>query len=121
VRAEAWFDPSISLGPGAGEALQAFEEAVSGGSGGAGPVSELVRALRTAGKGAFMTALKHPIAVKEGASERFVEEMAMRVEKLEAPPVHLLKLPENMKRVPSPLETLVLFAEEEAELLNRGR
>ncbi len=119
IQAEAWFDPSVRFGALAVEGLQAFDDAVGAGDG--SRLADLSRALRAAGNGAFMTSSRRPVMVRDSVQDRIMEETASHLERLDASPVHLLKLPENLKRVPAPLESLVLFAEEEAALQGRGR
>lgn len=120
--AEAWYDETIPFGEKAIAAIESFETALAGSAkDDPSRTSELVSALRAAGKGAFVVRFERPLAVKDGRAVGMSEDIVLDWKRLEKAPVDLLRIPENLKRVPSPLETLVVFAEEEAELRSRGR
>lgn len=120
--AEATYDDSIPFGEKAIAALESLESAFTGGTkGDPARTGELISALRAAGKGAFMVRFEKPLVVKDGLAAGKSEDVVLDWSRLEKAPVEYLRIPENLKRIPSPLETLAVFAEEEAELKNRGR
>lgn len=120
--AEATYDDSIPFGEKAVAALETLDSAFTGGPK-ADPTrtAELISALRSAGQGAFVVRFEKPLSVRGGRALGKSEDIVLDWKRLEKAPVEQLRIPENHKRIPSPLETVAVFAEEEAELKSRGR
>ncbi len=108
ARADVWTDASVRLGVAALEALEGFEREALG-AGAAGPAA-LVAAARRAAGGAVPVRVLRPLAEAGGTSEDVVS----RLEALPAFPPNLLAVGEGFRRVASPLEEMVAFAEDEA-------
>ena len=109
---DVWVDPSLPLGPAALAALETFENDALGST--VSPevrtASELEAAARRSGAGVPVRTRRSPA---EGSSGSF-EDVALRAEPLAALPQKLLKIEDGFRRVSSPLEAMVAFAEEEA-------
>ncbi|MBL8112140.1 MAG: hypothetical protein JNK60_04600 [Acidobacteria bacterium] len=117
---EAWVDDSVVLGAGALDALAVFEKEELGpvdGRGEPGP-ADLADAVRRKAGGALSVLVKR----ETGASAAFrVEDRVTRITPLAMFPARLVTIPEGLRRVASPLEVMVSYAEEEAALKRRGR
>jgi hypothetical protein len=114
-QAEIWVDGATSFGPAALDALEGFErEALGAGAEasaeGVSP-SALVAAARRAAGGAF------PLRIRRtGAAGGTAEDVVSAVVSLPSLPPKLVTVGDGFRRVPSPLEAMVAFAEEEAAL-----
>lgn len=107
--ADVWVDGTVLLTPAALDALDAFEtEALGAGPAGATPAA-LVAAARRAG-GAVPVRVSRPR--RQGGTS--LEDSATSLKTLPAFPQKLLVIGDGFRRVPSPLEEMVAFAEEEA-------
>ena len=85
------------------------------------PLAELVLAARQKGDGAFPVRTRRALLTPDGTDSGTVrEDVVTRLAPLPFPK-KLLELPETLRRVPSPLETMVAFAEDEAALRSKGR
>jgi hypothetical protein len=120
-------DPSLPLAPAALSALESFEGDALGATVAASARSsaELIAAARRSA-GALPVRTKSSlsslsleekspaVASSSASSSGSIEDIALRAEALSALPDKLLKIGDGFRRVPSPLETMVAFAEEEA-------
>jgi hypothetical protein len=109
VSADVWVDGTIRLSRAALDALEAFEKDALGAGGGASP-SRLVAAARRAAEGAIPVRVRRPLTAAGGVSEDVVTALAP----LPAFPQKLLAIGDGFRRVASPLEEMVAFAEDEA-------
>lgn len=120
---DAWVDPSLTrLTPGGMAALAAFEREVLGSpEAGAGP-ADLLDAVRRHEGGALVVRTRRPVG-RPGATaeDAYVETVVTKVTALPAMPPSLVAVPEGLKRVPSPLETVVAWAEDEAAIRSGGK
>jgi hypothetical protein len=108
--ADVWVDDAVRLTPAALDALEAFEtEALGAGAPGPTPAA-LVGAARRAAGGAVPVRVERPLAQTGGT----VEDEVTSLKTLPAFPQKLLVIGDGFRRVPSPLEEMVAFAEEEA-------
>jgi hypothetical protein len=106
-------DPSLPLGPAALSALEGFESDALGSTVSSPNIrtaSELESAARRAGAGVPVRSLRS----SAGGARGSLEDISLRAEALPALPQKLLKIEDGFRRVSSPLETMVAFAEEEA-------
>jgi hypothetical protein len=118
---EVWLDPDLRLRDAAAEALERFEDEVLGGQRAQGvPWSKYVSAARRHGGHAFPIRIRRPLtSAPQAAAAGSVEDVASRLETGVKVPPELLTLPDSYRRVPHPLEQMVLYAEQEAELAQR--
>jgi len=113
--AEIWVDGSVTLGAAALDALESFEkEALGAGTAGSADGatrSALLAAARRAAGGAL------PLRTRRtSAAGGTLEDVVTSVVPLPSLPPQLLAVGEGFHRVPSPLEAMVAFAEEDAAL-----
>ena len=109
--ADVWVDGTVRFSPAALDALESFEgDALL--SAAASPVSpaRLVAAARRAAGGAVPVRVRRPLSPAGGTAEDFVSALTP----LPAFPQKLLVIGDGFRRVPSPLEEMVAFAEDEA-------
>ncbi len=107
---DVWVDSSVRLSAAAQDALDAFSRAVSGPRGATGPASaELIGAARRKAGGAFVV---RSVRASGGGGE--IEELVETLAPASSVPRSLLVPEEGLRRVPSPLEIVVSFSEEEA-------
>lgn len=122
---DVWHDGSIVIGLKGREALRAFESEALGDlvpRAGRASLADLMAAAREQAGGAVPVITRRPLLDRDGRDTgRVMEQIGTRLASLPAFPKKLLLLPETLKRVPSPLETLVSFAEDEAALVSKGR
>lgn len=114
VSVDVWVDPSLPLGPTALSALESFETDALGSTVPSSEVrtaGELESAARRAGAGVPVRTRRSPAGSPSSGS---FEDVALRAEPLAALPQKLLKIEDGFRRVSSPLESMVAFAEEEA-------
>lgn len=117
---EAWVDDSIVLGAGALDALAVFEKEALGpvdGRGEPGP-ADLADAVRRKAGGALSVVVKRETGAIAAVR---VEDRVTHITPLAMFPAKLVTIPEGLRRVASPLEVMVSYAEEEAALKRRGR
>lgn len=111
LSADVWVDGSIRLSPAALDALESFEkDALGSGAGPAVSTAQLVVAARRASEGAVPVRVSRPLSSAGGVAEDVVTSLVP----LPAFPRKLLVIGDGFRRVPSPLEAMVAFAEEEA-------
>lgn len=103
--AEAWVDPAIRLNPAARAALARFERDALGSS-------SVMEAIRNHSDGAFAIRTKRR-EVKSDGQAGLVEDVVLRLEKIEAFDRDLVRVPEGLRRIPHPLEGLLAFMERE--------
>jgi hypothetical protein len=119
---DVWVDPNLRLGPAALTALDRFEnEVLTPYATDDVPFSRYVAAARQQSGGAFPIRTSRPLAAdgaKAGAGS--VHDIATRLEPLAEVPEELLEIPDGFQRTVHPLEQMVAFAEEEAELNQRA-
>ncbi len=122
---DVWLDGSVRLAKAGQDALRSFESEALGDVSTTperAPLASLMAAVRTAGGGAFPVRTRRPLVDAGGqATGSVLEDVATKLTILPAFPTKLLTLPETLKRVPSPLEAMVAFAEDEAALTARSR
>jgi hypothetical protein len=109
--ADIWVDGTVRLTPAALDALEAFERDVFGAaSKDEVPMSSLAAAARRAAGGAVPVRIRHSLGADRGMSD----DTALSLTPLPAFPQKLLVVGDGFRRVASPLEVMVAFAEEEA-------
>ena len=103
-------------------ALADFErEALGPVDGGVSP-ADLLEAVRRHEGGALVVRTRRPVGrAGEANDDAYLETVVTKVTPLPAMPPGLVTIPEGLRRVPSPLETVVAWAEDEAALKNGGR
>jgi hypothetical protein len=109
--ADVWVDGTVRLLPAALDALESFEKDALG-SAAAPTVSpaQLVGAARRAADGAVPVRVRRPLSLGGGV----VEDVVTALTPLPVFPQKLLVIGDGFRRVPSPLEVMVAFAEDEA-------
>jgi hypothetical protein len=111
---ELWLDERVRLGAPALDAIEDFELGVLGATadeGSLAPLRAAAQARRFAGGAlALLSARQRP-----GGGGR-VEDVALRVERLDAFPPDLVTVPEGLERTAHPLEIILAHAEQEEEL-----
>lgn len=108
--ADVWLDGTVRLTPAALLALESFErDVLAAASKDDAPAHVLTAAARRAGGGAFPVRVRRTLGAG-GTSD----DTALSVVPLPAFPQRLLAVGDGFRRVPSPLEVMVAFAEEEA-------
>lgn len=106
---DVWVDPSVKLSTAAQDALDRFSRSVSSPQPDPAPSStELIVAARRKAGGAFVVRSVRP----SGGGE--IEEVVETLAPASSVPRSLLVPEEGLRRVPSPLEIVVSFSEEEA-------
>jgi hypothetical protein len=120
---DVWVDPSLPLGPAALTVLEAFENDALGATAHreSRTAGEMVAAARRAAQALPIRTHSLSLSLEErsrGGSS--YEDIALRAEPLPALPAKLLKIGDGFRRVSSPLEVMVAFAEEEAAHRSRG-
>lgn len=120
---DAWVDPALPrLGPEGLSALADFEREALGPLDAGGGPADLLDTIRRHEGGALVVRTRRPVGRgAETNSEAFLETVVTKVTPLPAMPPGLVAIPEGLRRVPSPLETVVAWAEDEAALRNGGR
>lgn len=120
---EVWVDASAPrLTTGAVAALAEFERSVLGASGGGVGPADLLEAVRRNEGGAFAVRTRRQVGrVPAASGDRFLETVVTKVSPVSSLPPTLVAVPEGLRRVPSPLEVVVSWAEGEAALRQRGR
>lgn len=109
--ADVWVDGTVRLLPAALDALESFEKDALGSA--AVPTvspAQLVGAARRAADGAVPVRVRRPLSSAGGV----VEDVVTSLTPLPAFPQKLLVIGDGFRRVPSPLEEMVAFAEDEA-------
>lgn len=121
---DAWVDPGAPRLTAEGvAALGDFERTVLGAQDGSAGVADLLDAIRNREAGALVVRTRRvvgdgPVA---GADAPVVEDVVTRAEPAAALPKALVSIPEGLRRVSSPLEVVVSWAEDEAALRHRGQ
>jgi hypothetical protein len=109
--ADVWVDAAVRLSPAALDALEAFERDALGATTASGvSPAQLVAAARRAADGAVPVRVRRPLAAAGGTAEDVVTALTP----LPAFPQKLLAIGDGFRRVASPLEEMVAFAEDEA-------
>lgn len=109
--ADVWVDGTVRLTPAALNALEAFERDVLGAASKERvPVSALASAVRRAAGGAVPVRVRRSLGADRGTSD----DTAVSLAPLPAFPQKLLVVGDGFRRVASPLEVMVAFAEGEA-------
>ena len=116
---DVWFDPEIRLPARALEAVESFESAITPETkGDIVPPSKMLAAARIKAGGALVFRTQRVMA-PEAENSGTIEDVATRIEPLTSFPVELLEVSEGLRRAPHPLELMVEYAEEEAELRSK--
>jgi hypothetical protein len=111
LSADVWVDETVRLSPAALDALESFEkDALGSGDAPAVSTARLVNAARRAADGAVPVRVRRPLSSAGGV----VEDVVTSLTPLPAFPQKLFVIGDGFRRVPSPLEVMVAFAEEEA-------
>jgi hypothetical protein len=119
---DVWVDGSVRFTPDGLDALRSFESEATGELGPSrAPLADLVLAARQKGDGAFPVRTRRALLTPDGRDSGTVREDVVTRLAPQPFPKKLLELPETLRRVPSPLETMVAFAEDEAALRSKGR
>lgn len=120
---EVWVDRSLRLNPAARQALAAFERSLAGprDGGGAPDVGRYLAAARSHAAGALPVRTSRALttAGRDGApgvAAGRLEDVTTRIERLDELPQELVAVPEGLRRVPHPMEAVVSYLEQEAEL-----
>lgn len=116
---DVWVDPSLPLGPAGLGALEGFESDALG-STVSSPETRTASELESAARRAGAAVPVRMRRASQGGSSGSFEDIALRAEPLAALPQKLLKIDDGFRRVSSPLETMVVFAEEEASHNSSG-
>jgi hypothetical protein len=104
---EVWVDPSMKIDIRARKALADFERAALGTEG-------LMEAAREHVDGAIPIRTLRGETAADG-SRRWIEDVVIRLEKLESFDRRLITIPEGLRKVSHPLEGLMAYMEKEAE------
>lgn len=121
---EAWIDPAAPRLTAAGAAALAdFERTVLGTGDGSVGAAELLDAIRSREGGALVVRTRRTVGTEPaaGAEGLVIEDVVTKAEPVASLPPALVSVPEGLRRVPSPLEVVVSWAEDEAALRQRGR
>lgn len=121
---DVWVDPSAPrLGPEAVAALAELERTVLGRADGSVGPGELLEAVRKREGGALAVRTRRSVGrVAGGGSDGpYLETVVTKVDPIAALAPGLVSVPEGLRRVPSPLEIVAAWAEDEAALRRRGR
>jgi hypothetical protein len=109
--ADVWVDGTVRVSLPGLDALESFErDALGAVTAIAVSPAQLVAAARRAAAGAVPVRVKRPLSAAGGT----VEDVATALTPLPAFPQKLLAIGDGFRRVPSPLEGMVAFAEDEA-------
>ena len=118
---EVWLDPAVRFSRSALEALEGFERVVGGGSyaraRGIVSAGRYIAAARVFAQGAVPVRTRRPIDMVTGAGS--LEDVAVRLEKLDLFPQELVAVPAGLQRVPHPWEVAVAASELE-QRVERG-
>lgn len=123
LEVEVWLDGRVRLSEKARKTLASFEGEVLDGSGGHGPrgLPRLMAAARESADGAFPVRTARALRAREdGTAVGALVDEADRLEVLAQFPVELIEVSDGLRRVPHPLEVMVAWAEQEAELTSRS-
>ncbi len=123
VGVEVWVDPALPLGTASLDALEAFENDALGATGvrEAHTTPELVAAARRSTQALpVRTRSLLRTSAEPSLGVSVWEDIPLRVESVPTLPEKLLRIGDGFRRAPSPLETMVAFAEEEAARMSRG-
>lgn len=121
---DVWVDAAAPrLTPEGVAALADFERSVLGAGDGAVGPADLLEAVRRREGGALAVRTRRSVGRGASASEDgpFLETVVTKAEPIASLPPALVTVPEGLRRVPSPLEVVVSWAEDEAALRKRGR
>lgn len=121
---DVWVDATAPrLTPEGVAALADFERNVLGTSDGSVGPAELLEAIRLREGGVLAVRTRRTVGRADTASENgpFLETVVTKAEPIASLPPALVTVPEGLKRVPSPLEVVVSWTEDEAALRQRGR
>ncbi len=103
--AELWVSPKVKVEAGARAALARFERDALGSEG-------AMEAAREFADGAFPIRTIRSETKSDGGTGQ-IEDVVLRLEKIESLDRNLVRIPEGLRRVPHPLEGLVAFLERE--------
>ncbi len=121
---EVWLDVSAPRLAAAGvAALADFERNVLGAADGEVGPADLLEAVRLKEGGALAVRTRRRVGRTNAISddEPYLETVVTKAMPLAAMPASLVSVPEGLRRIPSPLEVVVSWAEDEAALRQRGR
>ena len=124
VSLEAWVNPEAPRLTTAGAAAIAdFERTVLGAGDGAVGPADLLDAVRRQAGGALVVRTRRAVGSGSAAGPDgpAVEDVVTKAEPIAYLPARLVAVPEGLRRVPSPLEIVVSWAEDEAALRQRSR
>ncbi len=121
---DVWLDASAPRLAAAGvTALADFERNVLGAADGEVGPADLLEAVRLKEGGALPVRTRRSVGRTDAISDDgpYLETVVTKVTPVPALPAALVLIPEGLRRVPSPLEVVVSWAEDEAALRQRGR
>ncbi len=121
---DVWVDPSAPRLTSAGvAALADFERNVLAAVDGSIGPGDLLDAVRRREGGALAVRTRRRVGRSAGAAKDapFLETVVTKANPVATMPATLVSVPDGIRRVPSPLEVVVSWAEDEAELRRRGR
>ena len=121
---DVWLDASAPRLAAAGvTALADFERNVLGAADGEVGPADLLEAVRLKEGGALPVRTRRSVGRTDAISDDgpYLETVVTKVTPVPALPAALVLVPEGLRRVPSPLEVVVSWAEDEAALRQRGR
>lgn len=121
---DVWLDASAPRLAAAGvTALADFERNVLGAADGEVGPADLLEAVRLKEGGALPVRTRRSVGRTDAISDDgpYLETVVTKVTPVPALPAALVLVPEGFRRVPSPLEVVVSWAEDEAALRQRGR
>lgn len=121
---DVWVDGAAPrLTPEGVAALADFERSVLGAADGAVGPADLLEAVRLREGGALAVRTRRIVGRADASTEDgpFLETVVTKAESIASLPPALVAVPEGLLRVPSPLEVVVSWAEDEAALRRRGR
>ncbi|MEO6325292.1 MAG: hypothetical protein ABIQ65_11750, partial [Thermoanaerobaculia bacterium] len=120
---DVWLDSRVKLTKEARTALKSLESEALGRTGpakGDATAGELLQAARENGDGAFPVRTRRSVSPRDPASGGVLEDEVTRLEVIPAFPQKLVSPGPGFKRVPSPLEAMASFAEDEASIRSTG-
>ncbi len=121
---DVWLDVSAPRLTAAGVAVLAdFERNVLGAADGEVSPADLLEAVRLKEGGALAVRTRRGVGRAEALRDDgpYLETVVTKAMPVAALPASLVSVPEGLRRVPSPLEVVVSWAEDEAALRQRGR
>lgn len=121
---DVWVDPAAPrLTPEGVAALADFERSVLGTTDGSVGPADLLQTVRSREGGALAVRTRRAVGRASTSAEEgpFLETVVTKAAPIASLPAKLVAVPEGLRRVPSPLEVVVSWAEDEATIRKGGR